>query len=101
MNKYKITCLTCNATRFVALIRTNHGSSIIDWLDNSPDEKIVSGRKRLDSAWGWQCLCGNDDLLTEQEQKHISNKQKPDPKEVADLAKRLVPQKPKFRMEKE
>lgn len=102
MSQYKITCLKCSSSRIVGIIKSN-GRYVLDWLDNNPDAqavKIVSGRNRLDDQWGWQCICGNDDIMTSQEKKYISNKQNPDPMEIANLAKSLVPQKSKFAMEK-
>lgn len=101
MSRYKITCLDCNSSRVVGIIKSE-GRSLIDWLDNNPDPqkvKIVSGRKRLDNEWGWQCVCGNDDILTKQEQNYITNKQSPDPFEISRLAKDLLPETPRFRME--
>lgn len=71
---------------------------LIDW-QKSTSEHIISGRRRLDGQWGWQCSCNANDLLTEQEQNQISNKQNPDPKEIADIVKDLKPDKPKFVMQ--
>lgn len=75
---------------------------VIDWLDNLPDPqvvKIISGRKRLDDQFGWQCICGQNDLMTEQELEHIENKAAPKPKEIAGIMNNLKPQKSKFIME--
>lgn len=101
-NKFKITCVECGANRMVGIIK-HQGRYIIDWFDNHPDPdlvKILSGRRRMDDNWGWQCICGNDDILTNQEKEHITNKQNPDPMEIAALAKSLIPEKPKFNMER-
>jgi len=100
--RYKITCLKCKSARKVGIVRTD-GRELIDWLDNHPDPqvtKIISGRKRLDDKWGWSCICGNNDIMTDQESKYIENKQNPSPTDIANVVKNLKPQKPKFAMEK-
>lgn len=97
MKKYQIICENCKATRSVGILE-----STIDWLDNLPDPqmvKIISGRHRIDSQWGWQCVCGNNDLLTDQEIKNISNPSNPKPQELSTIAKNLIPQTPRFKME--
>lgn len=98
---YNIICLNCKAVRRVGIVKNSAGN-FIDWLDNNPDiqkVKIYSGRKRLDSNWGWQCICGNDDIMTNQEIKFIENKQSPNPKDIKDVLDSLIIQEPKFAME--
>lgn len=96
--RYTITCEDCGESRIVGIIPTPVGDRI-DWLDNDPNEKIVSGRQRLDGQFGWQCLCGNNTLLSKQEQKTITNKVTPDPKEIQQVIDNLRPEPTKFRME--
>lgn len=98
---YKVTCKNCKAQREIKIIKSD-SREIIDWLDNNPDPnevKIISGRKRFDNAWGWQCICGNDDISTKQERQYIRNPRSPHPQDVAELVKNLKIQKPKFVME--
>lgn len=98
---YKVICKSCKADRKIGIVN-NDGREIIDWLDNRPDPQdvsIVSGRKRLDNEWGWECVCGNKDILTDQENRMITNKQSPDPQEIAKVVRNLSVQKPKFIME--
>lgn len=98
---YKVTCKSCKANRKIGIVNSN-GREIIDWLDNRPDSQdvsIISGRKRLDSEWGWECVCGNKDIMSDQENRMITNKQSPDPQEIAKVVKNLSIQKPKFIME--
>ena len=98
--RYLLTCQNCGANRQVGIVKGMTGQ-IIDWLDNNPDPqkvKIISGRFRFDDEWGWQCICGNDDLWTEQEKSHVENLTNPEPKEITDIMNDLKPQKPKFRM---
>ena len=95
MNKYLITCTVCNNADFVVIDKSNQ----IFWNNN---KSIVSGRKRLDGSWGWQCICGNNSIMTQQEQTNITNKQSPDPREVEKIIKNPIPDKVnKFRMEKQ
>lgn len=96
---YTITCKKCKAERKIRLFRTASGE-IIDWLDNNPNPqvvKIISGRKRLDGLYGWECICGNNDILTDQEKRHL-NPQTPDPKGIEQVTKNIRVQTPKFEM---
>lgn len=92
--KYKVTCDNCRKSDEINIIQDR----IIDWVQ-STCENIVSGRKRFDNQWGWECLCGNNDLLTKQESRQITNKQTPDPQEVADIVRNLKPDKSLFTMQ--
>lgn len=72
---------------------------MIDWMENKQSEyTIISGRKRLDDQFGWQCYCGNNDLMTRQESKTFSNPASPKPQEISDIVNNLVVDKPKFEM---
>lgn len=74
----------------------------IDWLENAENANhpIVSGRERLDGNWGFQCKCGNNDLMTIQEARTFSNPASPKPQEINEIVKKLQPEKPKFAMVK-
>lgn len=94
MNKYRVVCKTCRRGDVVTIDNDNR----IFWQNN---EFIVSGRYRLDNNWGWQCLCGNNNLLTEQEAKEITNKVNPDPNEINRIVQNIkLDKKTKFEMEK-
>lgn len=93
VTRYKIICTSCGETESIGLINATD----ILWGDA---KYIISGRKRLDGNWGFECIaCGNNDLLTDQERKDIKNLQQPDPKDIERVIKKLVPQKPRFLME--
>lgn len=64
-----------------------------------PDH-IISARKRLDGQWGFECMCQNNDLMTEQEKRTIKNHVTPDPEDINAVLKNLKVQAPKFAMEK-
>lgn len=94
MEKWKITCLRCKNDDIIQIVKDQD----IIWGDN---KHVVSGRKRLDGNWGWQCFCGNNSLLTSQEMSNISNLQTPDPKEIQDVIDNLKVEKDKkFVMER-
>lgn len=91
--KYKITCKNCGQAD---VIQIENGTVVI-WGKNT---YIISARKRLDLEWGWQCVCGNNDLLTKQEDRTIKDKVSPDPQDINQVLKHLEPEKSKFVMEK-
>ena len=75
---------------------------VIDDANNiywKPVKYIISGRFRLDSQWGWQCMCGNNDLLTKQEMSEIHNLQEPDPYEISKVSKNPIRDRSMFNME--
>lgn len=92
MQTYLITCLNCNAERTVKIHQTAVGDRI-DWMETpeNANHPIMSGRKRLDDQWGWQCKCSNDSRLTKQEQHTFSNPAAPKPQELNDIVKNLKP----------
>lgn len=90
--KYKVVCKSCQSSEVVDIDqqrRINWGSA----------DRIISGRFRLDNSWGWQCICGNNDLMTDQEKRVIRNHQQPDPQDIKQVLNNLKPQRPKFAME--
>lgn len=97
--RYKVTCSKCKADRVVDITKSPAGE-FIDWLeDRQPDSKIISARPRLDGSWGFQCSCGANDIMTEQEKRVIGNPQAPKAQEIDEIVRNLKMQKPLFRME--
>lgn len=92
MNTYKVICGVCKSESDIKIDDYDR----IDWLKTN---RVISGRKRLDGQWGWQCMCGNNDIMTEQEKKTIRNWAQPEPSELETIIKSLKMQKPKFIME--
>lgn len=97
-----IRCSKCKADRKVGIVK-GQGRELIDWLDNNPNPqavKIVSGRRRLDGNWGWSCICGNDDIMTNQEKQYLEkeNPQEPSASNITKVVSNLIIEKPKFQM---
>lgn len=86
MKSYKVICKKCKGSNVVA-IDEHSGRIFWDGCD-----RIISGRRRLDGKWGWQCLCGNNSILTKQEDEYITDKVNPDPKEIEAVIKNLIPE---------
>lgn len=93
MQGYKIICKQCGKSDNIKITQNNQ----IIW---GKPEHIISARFRLDNQWGWECLCGNYDILTQQEKRQITNKQEPTSQEISEILKNLQPDTPKFEMVK-
>ena len=96
---YQVVCKACGGQRKIKIYQTPVGERI-DWLEDKQEEPftIISGRKRLDGEWGWQCICGNNDINTAQEIRMMANPASPTPQEVSQIVDSLKVQKPKFDM---
>lgn len=92
MNKYRVQCTNCNNTEEIIVDKDN----TVFW--GKMPTYIVSARYRLDMNWGFQCICGNNDIITKQEQKEIANLQAPDPVDISRVLKSIIPDKPRFKM---
>lgn len=99
MKRYQVTCKKCKGGRLIEVYPSVMGDRI-DWLENKQptDYTIISGRKRLDGQFGFQCTCGENDLMTRQEAESFNNPAAPTPQEINEIVKKLVVDKPKFRM---
>lgn len=96
---YNVTCKVCSGERTIRIHDTAVGGRI-DWLEDraEPRPAIISGRQRLDNNWGFQCACGNNDLLTAQETKSFSNPANPSPQELDQVVSNLRVDQPRFEM---
>lgn len=93
-----VSCDACGAERQVQLAKGPLGAQI-DWMEDGKDHQIVSFRSRLDGQYGWQCLCSNNSLMTQQERDSIENPSTPKPKEIADIVKNLKTEPTRFKVE--
>lgn len=99
MKRYKVSCKNCDGQRLIEIHPTQLGERV-DWLEGKQSEPftIVSARKRLDDQWGFQCICGENDLMTAQERESFKNTAAPKPQEITDIVKNLKPDKPRFEL---
>lgn len=99
MERYKIICNQCKSERVVEIHNTPLGQRI-DWLETEEKahDPICSARLRFDNSWGFQCLCGNNDLWTQQESRVVANKVSPSPQEISQVLKNLKPEPSSFKM---
>lgn len=88
--QYQVICQKCDGQRLVEITDTIAGKRI-DWLENKQKEPytIISGRQRLDNYLGWQCKCGNNSLVTKQENTSIADMSAPKPQEINNITKNL------------
>jgi len=80
---YKITCDECGGHSDISIRNMNNQ---VIWREIGT---IISARLRLDGNWGFQCKCGNNDIMTEQEVRVIENIAQPKPQEIEDIKKNL------------
>lgn len=92
--KFRVTCMNCKSNDLVTI---NEADRAVMW---GHVDRIISARYRLDNSWGFQCICGQNSLMTKQEKDQITNYQNPDPKEISEILKNLIPEKRQyFKME--
>jgi len=84
VKEYKVTCLKCKGSNIVPIADDRS----VMWKNC---DRIISARYRLDNQWGFECICSNNSLLTEQEDRYIDDKQSPDPKQINEVIKNLIP----------
>ncbi len=84
--RYRITCNDCKGFSLIDIQESNLNRYII-WVDV---REVISGRPRLDGYFGWQCKCGNNSLLSDQEDRLIKDKQNPSPKDIIEVTRNLV-----------
>lgn len=94
MESYKVICSNCGQSDVLAI----ENNRSVNW--GKIPKYVISARKRFDGVWGWQCLCGNNDLWSATETRYIKDKVNPDPLDIKTLLNNLKVEKPKFVMEK-
>lgn len=91
LKHYKIVCTKCKGESQVDI----QNNQQVFWTDV---DKVISARHRLDNEWGFQCLCGNNDLMSKQESNYISDPVQPSTKDIEGLMKIIKVEKPRFKM---
>lgn len=66
MNTYKVTCLKCGESDNILI----NDKSIINY-EKGAGTNLLSGRYRSDMEWGWECICGNDNRISKQEESFV------------------------------
>lgn len=79
---YSVTCKKCKGHSIVVISNDNR----IYWKKIG---SVISGRFRLDGQWGWQCSCGINELMSQQESKEIADPVNPDPMDIEKIIKNL------------
>lgn len=82
---YKVTCEACGGSSLVELIE----NALNKFIAYQKTGEVISARPRLDGYWGFQCICGNNSLLSEQENRLIKDKVNPSPKDIQAVMKSL------------
>lgn len=88
----KVICSKCKGFSVV-----NIQNNQLAWVEIGT---VISARFRFDHQWGFQCYCGQNNIMTKQEIEMIANPEQPTPRELEDITKHLVVKKDtKFRVE--
>lgn len=66
MKRYKVTCLKCKADDTIII----NGKEIIGF-EKGASTNFLAGRYRKDMQWGWECICGNDNRISKQEENNM------------------------------
>lgn len=90
---YKVVCLQCEGASIIKVF----GDAQVMYVDHSP---IIACRKRPDMKWGFECICGNDSRLAQEEKKDVGLLVQGAEHVVARILKTIdVKPEKKFRME--
>jgi len=92
MNEYQsqkviVKCNICKKQGIITILNGLDGSRVVDW-SKSEHPPIISARFRLDSKWGFECICGNSNILADEEKGIITGK-KPSRKDINEVVDKL------------
>lgn len=96
LKRYKISCTKCKKIDHV-LIDTDKNAL---YFESGAKTNLTAARWRKDMTWGYECICGNYDLLAEVEKKDFDTLVSGSPSKIMDIAK-ILKSKPivRFKME--
>lgn len=93
MKRFKVTCLECGESDIVTIDEDGHQMLMQDKVMQTP---IASARWRKDLEWGFECFCGNYDLLSNEEKGDWKKLISGSPLRIAQIVQ-ILAQKPKKR----
>lgn len=83
---FQLTCLNCKQTDTVGIDNNNH---VVFEYGKGVNTNITSARWRKDESWGFECACGNYDLLCEEEKPEFEKLVSGAPLRLAQIAEML------------
>lgn len=69
MKRYEVTCLKCKQSDILLIEDDSH--AIINYAKGA-STNLLAGRWRKDNQWGFECLCGNDNRVSKQEEAFLT-----------------------------
>jgi len=69
MKRYEITCLKCKQSDILLIEDDSH--AIINYSKGA-GTNLLAGRWRKDNQWGFECICGNDNRVSKQEEQFLT-----------------------------
>lgn len=87
MKRYEVTCLKCKQSDILLIDDNSH--AIINY-GKGASTNLLAGRWRKDERFGWECICGNDNRVSKQEEQFLSELvTKGDKRAIEDIKKSL------------
>lgn len=94
--KFTVTCLNCKQSDTVDIDNANH--RVFEY-GKGVNTNITSARWRKDNSWGFECICGNYDLLAEEEKADFEKLVNGSPLRLAQIAEILKEHTKRFNLE--
>jgi len=69
-------------------------------FEGGPKSSLAAARWRVDRQWGFECMCGNYDLLAEQEKPDLDKLLSGSPSRIVQIAE-MLKAKPQLRFKME
>lgn len=92
MSKFKVTCIKCKISDEITI---DYNGTVF-----YKDHLLLSSRYRPDMKWGFECICGNDSRVCEQEKGQLDKLVKGTKDQIKALANSLrIKDEDKFLLE--
>lgn len=100
MRNFKVTCGKCKKTSEVKIYENESNLYPFHRVEYLEDGNIISARFRFDDQWGFECKCGENNILSETEKRYWKHTVvAPKPQEMKSIVDNLKPEKQKFSLE--